>query len=259
MPVLGWIIAATLLGGVLSVLAAAAFALRTGPAQLPTLISYAIGTLLGAAFLEILPHAMELASSAESVTGTVLIGILLFFVLEKLVLWRHSHEEHLEGHPPLRDQADRHVAMMVIIGDTFHNCVDGVIIAGAFLVSLELGIITALAIITHEVPQEVGDFLVLLHSGYSKRQALGVNVLASGAMVIGGLVAYYALQTLHQFIPFLLGIAAASMLYVSIADLIPGLHRRPGLLATAQQVLLIAAGIGTIWVVGRLASSIAPV
>ncbi|MGH8247920.1 MAG: ZIP family metal transporter [Gammaproteobacteria bacterium] len=259
MPVLAWIIAATLLGGVLSVLAAAAFALRTGPAQLPTLISYAIGTLLGAAFLEILPHAMELTSDAESVTGTVLVGILLFFVLEKLVLWRHSHEEHREGRVPAHDHADRRIAMMIIIGDTFHNCVDGVIIAGAFLVSLELGIITALAIITHEIPQEVGDFLVLLHSGYSKRQALGINVLAGGAMVVGGIFAYFALQAMHQFVPLLLGIAAASMLYVSIADLIPGLHRRPGLLATTQQVLLIAAGIGTIWIVGRLAGSFAAV
>jgi zinc and cadmium transporter len=258
MPVLAWIIAATLLGGVLSVLAAAAFALRTGPAQLPTLISYAIGTLLGAAFLEILPHAVELAPSARNVTGAVLVGILLFFVLEKLVLWRHAHEEH-GAHPPAHDHDDRHVAMMIIIGDTLHNCVDGVIIAGAFLVNLELGIITALAIITHEIPQEVGDFLVLLHSGYSKRQALGVNVLASGAMVVGGVFAYFALQAMHQFIPLLLGIAAASMLYVSIADLIPGLHRRPGLTATAQQVLLIAAGIGTIWAVGRLAGSFAAV
>lgn len=148
---------------------------------------------------------------------------------------------------------------MVIIGDTFHNCVDGVIIAGAFLVSIELGIITALAIITHEVPQEVGDFLVLLHSGYSKRQALGFNLVASGAMVVGGVFAYYALQTMHQFIPPLLGIAAASMLYVSVADLIPGLHRRRGLRATVQQALLIAAGIGTIWVVGRMATSLAGV
>jgi len=148
---------------------------------------------------------------------------------------------------------------MVIIGDTFHNCVDGVIIAGAFLVSIELGIITALAIITHEVPQEVGDFLVLLHSGYSRRQALGFNLIASGAMVVGGVVAYFALQTVHRLIPPLLGIAAASMIYISIADLIPVLRGRPGLLVTTQQVLLIAAGIGTIWVVGRVATSLAGV
>jgi zinc and cadmium transporter len=258
MSILAWIVAATLLGGVLSVIVAASLALRAGPAQLPMLISYAIGTLLGAAFLEILPHAFELSPSAKHVTGTVLIGILLFFVLEKLVLWRHCHEDQCEVHTVARGHNDHgRIAAMVIIGDTFHNGVDGVIIAGAFLVSVELGIITALAIITHEVPQEVGDFLVLLHSGYSKRQAFGFNILAGGAMVVGGVFAYYALQTMQQFIPPLLGIAAASMLYVSLADLIPGLHRRRGVLATMQQALLIAAGIGTIWVVGRLAGSLA--
>ena len=142
---------------------------------------------------------------------------------------------------------------MVIVGDTFHNCVDGVIIAGAFLVNVELGIITAVAIITHEVPQEVGDFLVLLHSGYSKRRAFAFNMLASAAMVVGGVAAYYALQTVHQWIPLLLGIAAASMIYVSVADLIPGLHSRRGLGATVQQTLLIVAGILTIWAVGGVA------
>jgi zinc and cadmium transporter len=262
MPVLAWIIVATLVGGILSVVAAAAFALSARPAQVSMLISYAIGTLLGAAFLEILPHAFELSPSAERVSTTVLIGILLFFVLEKLMLWRHRHEgpddaHHSHSHHNHGDHG--RIATMVIVGDTFHNCVDGVIIAGAFLVSVELGIITALAIITHEVPQEVGDFLVLLHSGYSKAQAFAFNVLSSVAMFVGGVLAYYGLQTVHQWVPLLLGIAAASMIYVSVADLIPGLHQRRELGATAQQVLLIAAGIATIWLVGSLAHSIAAV
>jgi zinc and cadmium transporter len=254
MPILAWIVSVTLFGGLLSVLAAAAFALRAKPTQVPMLISYAIGTLLGAAFLEILPHAFELSGNPRSVTATILVGILLFFVLEKLMLWRHHHGEEVESHDPLHAEDDHHrIAVMVIIGDTFHNCVDGVIIAGAFLVNVELGIITAVAIVTHEVPQEVGDFLVLLHSGYSKRQAFGFNLLSSAAMVVGGVLAYYALQTVHQWIPLLLGIAAASMIYVSVADLIPGLHSRRGLRATVQQTFLIVAGIATIWIVGGLA------
>jgi zinc and cadmium transporter len=262
MPVLAWIIVATLAGGILSVVAAAAFALNARPAHVSMLISYAIGTLLGAAFLEILPHAFELSPSAERVSVTVLVGILLFFVLEKLMLWRHRHEgpddaHHSHSHQNRGDHG--RIATMVIVGDTFHNCVDGVIIAGAFLVSVELGIITALAIITHEVPQEVGDFLVLLHSGYSKAQAFAFNVLSSVAMFVGGVLAYYGLQTVHQWVPLLLGIAAASMIYVSVADLIPGLHQRRELAATVQQVLLIAAGIATIWLVGSLAHSIAAV
>ena len=260
MPTIAWIVAVTLLGGVLSVAAAAVFALRAGPKQLPMLISYAIGALLGAAFLEILPHALEISHSLREVTSTVLIGILLFFVLEKLVLWRHCHAEECEAHsPPARPNQHGRIAAMVIIGDTFHNCVDGVIIAGAFLVNVELGIVSALAIITHEVPQEIGDFLVLLHSGYSKRQAFTFNMLASGAMLVGGVAAYYALQTVHEVIPPLLGIAAASMIYVSVADLIPGLHQRRGLIVGAQQVMLISAGVLTIWIVGTLAHSIAAV
>jgi zinc and cadmium transporter len=257
MPTLAWIIAATLTSGVLSVIAAASLALRAKPAQLPMLISYAIGALLGAAFLEILPHALEMAANVTIVTGTVLIGILLFFVLEKMVLWRHAHEGQAESHVPEHDHG--RIATMVIVGDTFHNCVDGVIIAGAFLVSLEVGIVTALAIVAHEVPQEVSDFLILLHSGYSKRLAFGFNILASSAMVVGGVFAYYALQLMHNAIPPLLGIAAASMIYVSVADLIPGLHRRRDFRATLQQVTLIAAGIGTVWIVGYLAGAVANV
>jgi zinc and cadmium transporter len=257
MPVLTWIVVATLLGGILSVIGAAAFALRARPAQVPMLISYAIGTLLGAAFLEILPHALELSPGPERVTGTVLVGILLFFLLEKLMLWRHSHVEESHAYEPLHAAGDhRRVAMMVIVGDTFHNCVDGVIIAGAFLVSVDLGIVTALAIIAHEVPQEVGDFLVLLHSGYSKRQAFAYNVLAGMAMLLGGVLAYYALQTMHEWIPLLLAIAAASMIYVAVADLIPGLHGKRDLATTLQQSALIVAGVATVGLVSEWAHSL---
>jgi zinc and cadmium transporter len=126
-------------------------------------------------------------------------------------------------------------------------------IAAAFLANIELGIVTALAIIAHEVPQEVGDFLILLHSGYSRGQALVLNVLSSAAMIAGDVLAYFTLQTMEQWIAPLLGLAAASMLYLSVADLIPGLHRRPEIQATVRQVLLIALGIATIWLVGELA------
>jgi zinc and cadmium transporter len=259
MPLLAWIVVATLLGGILSVVGAAVFALRARPTRVPMLISYAIGALLGAAFLEILPHALELSAGPERVTGTVLIGILLFFVLEKLMLWRHSHAEEPQGSAAHEHGGHRRVAMMVIVGDTFHNCVDGVITAGAFLVSVELGIVTAVAIIAHEVPQEVGDFLVLLHSGYSKREAFAYNLLSGLAMLLGGVLAYYSLQTMHEWIAPLLGIAAASMIYVSVADLIPGLHEKRDLAATLQQSLLILAGIATVGVVSAIAHSVVDV
>jgi len=251
MSTLAYIVAATLVGGVLSVAAAAVFALRARESDVPMLVSFAIGTLLAAALLEILPHALETAARPGLVTATLLGGILAFFILEKLLLWRHAHDGH--GH------AEGRVALMVIVGDSFHNLVDGVIIAGAFIADFELGVVTSLAIIAHEVPQEVGDFLVLLHSGYSKRQAFFYNLVSSAAMLVGGTVAYFALQGLRAWIAPLLGIAAASMLYVSIADLIPGLHTRVEPRAAVAQVALILAGIATVWGVGSLARMLAEV
>lgn len=251
---LAWIIGASLIGGILSLAGAGAIAFSARASWVPMLISYAVGTLLGAVFLEILPEALELAKSPARLTGTVLFGILLFFVLEKLVLWRHCHEESCEAHVPHSHQGEDHgrSGMMIMVGDTFHNFVDGVIIAAAFMTGTELGIVTALAIIAHEIPQEVGDFVILLHSGYSRRQAIVFNALTSAATLLGGVLGYYALQTVQGLVPPLLGLAAASMIYVSVADLIPGLHRRPELLATAQQVLLITLGIGSIWLVGEI-------
>jgi len=258
MTTLAWIGAATVAGGVLSVAAAAALALNARLSHVPVLISYAVGALLGAVFLDLLPEAFGRADSLEQMAGIVLAGILLFFVMEKLVLWRHCHVEQCEAHdpPPLMHDHGRS-GTMIMIGDTFHNFVDGVLIAAAFLASNELGIVTAVAIIAHEVPQEVGDFLILLHSGFSRSRALLLNLLSSAAMVLGGVLAYFALQQLQQWVPMLLGLAAASMLYVSVADLIPGLHRRPELHATLQQVVLIALGIMTIWLVGEFAHSLA--
>jgi zinc and cadmium transporter len=249
-----WILAATVAGGVLSVIAAATLALRAHISWVPVLISYAVGALLGAVFLDVLPQAFERADSPEAMALTILVGILIFFVLEKLVLWRHCHVEQCEAHdPPLAPHHDHgRSGMMIMIGDTFHNFVDGVLIAAAFLADHELGIVTAVAIIAHEIPQEVGDFLILLHSGYSKGRALALNVLSSAAMVAGGALGYLALQSVQHWIPPLLGLAAASMLYVSVADLIPGLHKRPELQATLQQVVLIVLGVATIWLVGEL-------
>lgn len=253
MSVIAWIIVTSLAGGLLSVAAAAAFALRAGPSHVSVLISYAVGALLGAVFLDILPHAFELSGSAEKTAATILAGILLFFVLEKLVLWRHCHEEDCEAHETARPAHDHgRSGMMLMVGDTFHNFVDGILIAAAFLTDVSLGLVTAIAIIAHEIPQEVGDFLVLLHSGYTKRAALAFNALSSLAMLVGGVLAYFALQRLENSIPTLLALAASSMLYVAVADLIPGLHRRPEIHASIQQVALICAGVATIWGVGAL-------
>jgi zinc and cadmium transporter len=249
MTVLLWIIVSSLLGGVLSVLSAALFALNARAHWVNALVSYAIGALLGAVFLDILPEAMELTDNVAELSGTILLGILLFFTLEKLMLWRHCHHDHCEVHEPHENTPHGRSGMMIMVGDTFHNFVDGVIIAAAFMTDVQLGIVTALAIIAHEIPQEVGNFMILLHSGYSKSQALALNLLSSLAMLVGGVLAYFALQSMQSVVPTLLALAAASMLYVAVADLIPGLHQRTRLRDTLEQVLLIVAGVSSIYLV----------
>jgi zinc and cadmium transporter len=257
MSILAWIVCVSFAGGVLSVLCAAVFALNARTAWLPLLVSYAIGALLGAVFLEILPHAVELSQNVEQMTATILFGILLFFVMEKLVLWRHCHQDKCEAHgSDYPEHDDGRTGMMIMIGNTFHNFVDGILIAAAFLADVRLGIVTSLAIIAHEIPQEVGDFLILLHSGYARRQALVFNLLSSTATLLGGVLAYFTLHTMQQMVPPILGLAIASMLYVAVADLIPGLHKRPELHMTLQQVLLITLGIGSIWLAQSISGNL---
>ena len=258
-----WIIATTLFGGMLSVLFAAVLTLKTRASWVQMLISYAIGALLGAAFLNALPEALELSKNPAQMTGTVLFGILLFFILEKLVLWRHCHSDECEIHDLSRgsivvaarvqDQHDHgRSGMMIMLGDTFHNFVDGILIAAAFMADVQLGIVTSIAIIAHEIPQEASDFLILLNSGYTRKQALLFNLLSSVATLLGGMSTYFMLQDMNHLIPSLLGLAAAAMIYVAMSDLIPGLHKRPEIGATVQQVALIALGISSIWLAGSL-------
>ena len=248
---LGWIVAASVAGGTLSA-GLAAFSLLLHAKWVPMLVSFAIGTLLGAAVLEVIPHAFE-QGEPHQVAMAILGGIFGFFVLEKLLLWRHCHTEHCEVHDQHASTHDQgRSGLLIVVGDTVHNFVDGLLIAAAFLQSTELGIIAALAIIAHEIPQEVGDFLILLHSGYSRARALAMNLISSCATVVGGVVGYFGLQLVAGAEPVLLGVVAASMIYVAVADLIPGLHRRPELRDTASQSALIALGIGTIALVGGL-------
>jgi len=242
---LTWIVLASFAGGALSV-CAAAFALVLRASWVPMLVSFAIGTLLGAAFLEVIPAAFDQGDAHEAALA-ILGGIFGFFVLEKLMLWRHCHTEDCEAHElPGMGHDHGRAGLMIVVGDTVHNFVDGILIAAAFLQSPELGLITAIAIVAHEIPQEVGDFLVLLHSGYSKARAFAMNLLSSFGTLVGGVLGYFTLAGFEDWEPTLLGIVAASMIYVAVADLIPGLHKRPELRATASQALLIALGVAVI-------------
>jgi zinc and cadmium transporter len=248
MTTLALIVLFCLLGGVLSVVAAGAFLLapeRWRRQVLPHLLSFAVGSMLGAAFLALLPHAIlnPHMRDVHSVGYTVLGGLLLFFLLEKLILWRHHHAFDGHGHEHGHEEP---AGYLILIGDGLHNFIDGVVIAAAFLMDVQLGIVTALAVAAHEIPQEVGDFAVLLSSGFSRARALAFNVLASMATVLGGIIAYFMLSDLLAYVPYVLAVAAASFIYIAVADLIPGLHKRLHPIAGVQQVVLIMAGVAVI-------------
>jgi len=205
----------------------------------PWLVSYAVGTLLGASLLHLVPEALE-QLPAPAVLGSLLAGILTFFVLEKLVIWRHCHET---------DECAVHksAASLVIIGDAVHTFVDGAIIGAAVLTSLPLGVSTAIAAAAHEIPQELGDFAILLNAGYTRRRALLLNIMSATTGVLGAIVVYFAVGSLPTLLPYVIAFAAGSFLYVAMADLIPDLHRGGrGDPHPVAQTLLIAAGIATL-------------
>jgi zinc and cadmium transporter len=261
MNLLSWIVLFTLLGGVASVVAASLFLLvpdRHHPSVLPHGVSFALGALLSVAFLDLLPHAVQDvgADHTEGLFATVLIGVLSFFLLEKLLLWRHCHTTDCEAHIQMAAHFHQPAGTLIVLGDGIHNLVDGVLIAAAFLTDLNLGIVTSLAVAAHEIPQEVGDFAILLQSGYSRIKALLYNMLSSLGTVVGGVVAYFSLADVHQALPYLLALAASSFIYVAVADLIPTLHKKTHAEATIQQMVLIVAGVVLIGVVNHYAESV---
>lgn len=290
----------TAIGGLLSALAAGVFLALPGNVRqraIPHLLSYATGALLGAALGGLLPEAIEAMTfvrgdAAPHRIGLLLLGgVLLFFTLEKLVLWRHCHDpshdpghdhgiafspvsEPAEGglfraqthehgpacghahhaHPqrratdsaPLSAARARAAAMLALAGDTLHNFLDGVVIAVAWLSDPAVGIATAVAVFAHEIPQEIGDLAVLLHGGFSRARALSLNALSSAAAIAGGLLGVLFLDRAGAVLPDVMTIAAASLLYVAVADLIPGLHQRVDPKAALAQLVLMAAGLATV-------------
>lgn len=259
MSLLVLIIIFTAVGGVLSVMAAAVFLLlreHQRRAVLPHGISFAIGALLAVAFWGLIPEAFEAVEPPQfrALSATILAGILGFFVLEKLLIWRHCHSGSCEAHSDEDEHEHDHghshshgiaksAGALIILGDSIHNFVDGVLIAAAFLTDVHLGIVTSLAVAAHEIPQEVGDFAILLHSGYSKSKALFYNILASLSTVLGGVLAYFSLADLHDSLPYFLALAASSFIYIAVADLIPSLHKKTDMKTSLQQIALIAMGV----------------
>jgi zinc and cadmium transporter len=213
--------------------------------RVSTLLMYlAGGTLLGAAFLGMIPKAVSMAEPGIIFT-VILLGIIFFFMLEKMILWRSCRNKNCERHIHA-------AAPIILIGDAFHNAIDGVVIAASFLTSTELGIFVTLSVILHEIPQELGDFGILIKSGYSRSKAFWLNALSGATAIVFGVAAFYTLDTIRSMIPYALAFSASSFLYISLADLIPEMHRKTTLKDSLSQVLLILSGILIIYLVIQL-------
>ncbi|MBV8804406.1 MAG: ZIP family metal transporter [Sinobacteraceae bacterium] len=296
MPLLGWIIVFTAIGGIASAAFAGLFLLlpeRVGTWMLPHFVSFATGALIGAALLGLLPEAMEGVgpNGAHAIGAAMVVGLGVFFVIEKLVLWRHAHSQERNGqehnHRHAHDDgrghdhggghdhghghdlslasnkehkrsgaSDEHGArdlgrggvagVLVLIGDSVHNTLDGILIAAAFLTDVPLGLVTTLAVAAHEIPHRVGDFVILLHAGFSSRRAMFLNMATGLTSVLGGIVAYFGLSKAQAALPYALAVAAAGFLYIAVAGLIPGLHRRADPRTSLVQVLLMGLGVGVV-------------
>jgi zinc and cadmium transporter len=291
LPLLGWIIVFTAVGGIASAAFAGLFLLlpeRVGTRMLPHFVSFATGALIGAALLGLLPEAMEGVGpgGAHAIGAAMVVGLGVFFVIEKLVLWRHAHSQERNGqeHNHGNDHNHRHdhdghehghdlslasneghkrsgathehgvgdlgrggvAGVLVLIGDSVHNTLDGILIAAAFLTDVPLGLVTTLAVAAHEIPHRVGDFVILLHAGFSSRRAMFLNMATGLTSVLGGIVAYFGLSRAQAALPYALAVAAAGFLYIAVAGLIPGLHRRADPRTSLVQVLLMGLGVGVI-------------
>ena len=271
MPLLGWIILFTAVGGIASAAFAGLFLLlpeRTGARMLPHFVSFATGALIGAALLGLLPEAMEGVGQggAHAIGAAMVVGLGVFFVIEKLVLWRHAHSHerngpeaaqsqrpspHHAGHHYGHNHAHAHgpngaTGVLVLIGDSIHNALDGILIAAAFLTNVPLGLVTTVAVAAHEIPHRVGDFALLVHAGLSRQRAMFLNMATGLASVFGGILAYFGLSSAQGALPYALALAAAGFLYIAVAGLIPGLHRRADPQTSLVQVLLMGLGVGVI-------------
>lgn len=240
--ILGYIIFFSLLGSIGSVLISALFLIFPDKIQkglIPKCISFATGTLLGAAFLGLMPHAAEKFGDLRLTLFMVLVGLIIFFILEKFVIWRHCHDDHCHVHEAS--------GSLIMIGDAFHNFVDGVVIAATFTTSIPLGITTAFSVITHEIPQEVGDFAILLKNNYTKKRAFMLNVFSGLSSLAGAILAYFFMSTITNVTPYIMSISAASFIYVAISDLIPHLQEHTNPKESITQTFLILAGISVIY------------
>ena len=245
-PILISILLATTLAGVVSITAAAVFSFALLSKVVERMVSLSVGIMLSTSLLHALPEAFESQASARSLFATLLGGLFAFFLLEKMAILRHSHHHEHDGHHHHHGHDKREAGKagwMILVGDGMHNFTDGILIAAAFLANPELGLVTGLAIIAHEIPQEIGDFIVLLNAGFSRTRAYVYNLLCSLLAIAGGLLGYYTLDRASSLIPYVLVFASSGFIYIAVSDLMPQMQRRATLRETIPQVVLIATGV----------------
>ncbi len=250
-----YILLATTIAGVLSISAAALFSFSLLSRAVERMVSLSVGILLSTSLLHALPEAFESTVDPHSLFATLLGGLFAFFLLEKFAILRHSHHHEGDGHGHAHGH-DLHEAgragWMILVGDGLHNFTDGILIAAAFIADPKLGLVTALAITAHEIPQEIGDFIVLINAGFTRARAYVYNLLSSAMAIVGGLVGYFTLGNGTQAIPYVLVLASSGFIYIAVSDLMPQMQRRASLRETVPQLLLIAAGVAVVLLITKL-------
>ena len=257
------ILIGTLLAGIGSVWVAALLSFGVLARYTQHMLSMAAGALLATAFMHLLPEAFESQASAHDLFMTLLIGLVFFFLLDKAELWHHGHEHHHElapdpvahhdhgHHGHAHSHAPQPGTWAVLTGDSVHCFGDGVLIASAFIADMRLGVIASLAVLAHEVPHHMGDLMVLRTGTSNKRAALVKVSLAGAVTALGGLVGFWLVEQLQDYLPYFLVVASSSFVYVALADLIPQLQKRLSARETAAQIAWLLMGIGLVtWVSG---------
>ncbi len=196
------------------------------------LVAFAAGSMLGAAFFDLIPEGLE-SLGTDIVMPLILLGIILFFIVERGIHWHHFHEK-CDVHP---------VSYLILVGDAVHNFGDGVIIAASYLINFHLGLISTLVIIFHEIPQELGDFAILIKSGFSRGRALLYNFLSAIMAILGAVLTYFSSDLIGWVVPYLISIAAGGFIYIAVADLLPGLHKETDKKKLVLHLLFLIIGI----------------
>jgi len=241
-----YIFLANTVSTLISISLAALLSFRLLSGVVDKMVSIAAGVLLATALVQLLPEAMDSGLAAGTIGWVLTAGIVGFFILEKLTLLHHTHhhegDEHRHPHGHDAREAGRG-ALPILIGDAFHNFGDGVVIAAAFLLDVRAGVLTASAVFAHEVPHEIGDFMILLNAGLSRRRAFTFMLISGMSAVVGGVAGYFLLDGFRALLPYTLLVAAASFVYIALSDLLPEMMRRKPLSHSLPEVALVLAGV----------------